>query len=108
MDCVDAIVTIDRFNQVNGLTSCGLHDRIPDTVQRCCKELSARPKGDTPKGWRPPSIDRALLPPPEACRPGVDDDECLTVECYGLDPFDPLTIEYYGLDLTQQDVQGRL
>ena len=100
MDCIDAIVTIDRFNQVNGLTSCGLRDCTPDTIRRCCEELSARPKGDAPKGQRPPSVDRALLPPPEACRPGVDDDECMTVERYGLDPFDPTIVVNYGLDLT--------
>ena len=86
VDCIDAIVTIDRFNRVNGLTGRGLRDRTPDTVRRCCEELSARPEGDAPKGRRPPSVDRTLLPLPEACRPGVDDDACLTVECYGLDP----------------------
>ena len=84
MDCVYATMTIDRFDGVNSLTSCGLRDHNPDTVRRCHKELSARPEGDTPIGCRPPSIDRASLPLPEACRPGVDDDECLTVVCYGL------------------------
>ena len=32
VDCIDAIVTIDRFNRVNGLTGRGLRDRTPDTV----------------------------------------------------------------------------
>ena len=75
MDCIDTIMTIDWLDRVNGLTSRGLHDHNPDTVLRCCEELSARPKGDAPKGRRPPSVDRTLLPLPEACRLGVNDDE---------------------------------
>ncbi len=35
---------------------------------------------------RLPSVDRTLLPLPEACRLGVNDDECMTIVFYGLDP----------------------